>query len=69
MLLLHDPASPFSEKRHQRLLFLERSVHRRIEKRATALIAAPDLQELLLEAGIPKPGERTERRAVPAGAH
>lgn len=64
MLLLHDPASPFSEKRHQRLLFLERSVHRRIEKRATALIAAPDLQELLLVAGIPKPGERTERRAV-----
>jgi hypothetical protein len=64
MLLLRDPASPFSEKRHQRLLFLERHVHQRIENRATMLIAAPDLQALLLEVGIPKPGERTERRAL-----
>ena len=64
MLLLYEPASPFSEKRHRRLLFLERHVHQRIEKRATALITAPDLQNLLWEAGIPEPGERTERRAL-----
>lgn len=64
MLLLHDPASPFSEKRHKRLLFLERHAHQRITNRAEALISAPELQVLLLEAGIPEPGERTERRAL-----
>lgn len=64
MLLSYDPAAPFSEKRRKRLLFLERHVHQRIESRATALITAPALRELLFAAGVPEPGEYTERRAL-----